>query len=356
MRILILLLISLFSILSYSQSEKELRQREKSIRKFLNKSDFALIPEVHYRINYNDQDVPFLRKSKTDSVNIDSFFMCKNELSNFEYMEFINYLVEIGDTNKIKDMMPDTTVWRDRYAHNEVYVDYYLRHPAYYEYPVIGLSFRKALAYAEWRTKFYNLNTERQFKKVIFRLPTEKEWHHAAQGGSYDRIFPWEHVGAFDEEGKHLGNFRYADQGSIYRDSLLSINYRGDTVRKLYYVQGSKGYSPMSIANNKGRLNDNHYILSPKSTFEENGYGLFNMAGNVEEMVFAEDCDRESFFYNFTKEPCDSVPEYRSGITRGGSWKDPGAYARVDSRQYYSGQDYCSSEMGVRLVMEVISY
>ena len=52
--------------------------------------------------------------------------------------------------------LPDTLVWRNKLAFNEPYVDYYLRHPAYRDYPVVGVSWVQARDYCAWRTDRVN--------------------------------------------------------------------------------------------------------------------------------------------------------------------------------------------------------
>ncbi|MGZ4082766.1 MAG: gliding motility lipoprotein GldJ, partial [Bacteroidia bacterium] len=52
--------------------------------------------------------------------------------------------------------LPDTLVWREKLAYNEPYVDYYLRHPAYRDYPVVGVSWLQANDFCTWRTDRVN--------------------------------------------------------------------------------------------------------------------------------------------------------------------------------------------------------
>jgi formylglycine-generating enzyme len=56
----------------------------------------------------------------------------------------------------IRKALPDTLVWRERLAYNEPYVYNYLRHPAYRDYPVVGVNWVQANEYAAWRTDRVN--------------------------------------------------------------------------------------------------------------------------------------------------------------------------------------------------------
>ena len=52
--------------------------------------------------------------------------------------------------------LPDTLVWRDKLGYNEPFVTHYLRHPAYKNYPVVGVSWIQANDYCIWRTDRVN--------------------------------------------------------------------------------------------------------------------------------------------------------------------------------------------------------
>jgi sulfatase modifying factor 1 len=58
--------------------------------------------------------------------------------------------------------MPDTLVWRKPLSYNEPYVENYLRHPAFQDYPVVGVSWDQAQDYCIWRTDRTNENILRE--------------------------------------------------------------------------------------------------------------------------------------------------------------------------------------------------
>lgn len=120
----------------------------------------------------------------------DSIYMDMCEVRNFDYLEYLSWLIR-KDTVLYNQALPDSLVWRDKLAFNEPYVEYYFRHPAYHNYPVVGVSYEQALAFCKWRTErvkeFIKLrkrhNTiEEVFggKDFYYRLPTKAEWEYAA--------------------------------------------------------------------------------------------------------------------------------------------------------------------------------
>ncbi|RLD65909.1 MAG: gliding motility lipoprotein GldJ [Bacteroidetes bacterium] len=245
-----------------------------------------------------------------------SFYMDETEVSNVDYREYINWLqrVFVSYPNVALQALPDTMVWRKRLAYNEPYVEYYFRHPAYHNYPVVGVSWLQATDYAAWRTDRVNekalidegilemnpnqvdednFNTEAylagQYESGIrenlptldggerhanmedgimlpkYRLPTEAEWEYAALAlignstGSPERIynrrlFPWNGDYVRNDTKQNQGQFR----GNFQRG-------RGDM---------------MGVA---GALNDNASIPAPVDAYWPNDYGLYCMAGNVNE-------------------------------------------------------------------------
>ncbi|MFM2233235.1 MAG: hypothetical protein RJB31_1936 [Bacteroidota bacterium] len=218
---------------------------------------------------------------------------------------------------------PDTLVWiRDfSYSYNEPHAKKYFSHPAYGAYPVVGVSWKQATAFTEWRTHYLNSYLERskRMTESDFRLPTEAEWEYAARGGRSQVPFPWGGPYLRNKKGCLLANFKpgrgnYPEDGGMY------------TVR-------ADAYWP-------------------------NDFGLYNMAGNVAEWTsslyyegaynFQHDMNPDIRWNAKDNDP----PRMKRKVTRGGSWKDIGFFLQNSTRSY-EYQDTTKSYLGFRCVIDL---
>lgn len=268
-----------------------------------------------------DQDVFSDWNNVPRTVTVSSFYMDETEVRNVDYLEYLHWIKRVYGQSYpevYKKALPDTLVWRDKLGYNEPYVESYLRHPAFSNYPVVGVSWNQANDYCVWRTDRVNerilinegilkedneqidensFNTDAylagQYEGIVrrnyknlnpssgeetrivrledglllprYRLPTEAEWEFAALGyvGNTDganmqerKLYPW--------NGASVRNGDPKNQGEIMANFK---NGRGDD---------------MGVA---GFLNDNADITAPVRSYWPNDYGLFCMAGNVSEWV-----------------------------------------------------------------------
>jgi formylglycine-generating enzyme len=219
------------------------------------------------------------------------------------------------------NIYPDTLVWvRDfTYSYNEPMTRNYFWHPAFDDYPVVGVSWRQANAFCYWRTNYWNKSRREQGEVISedFRLPIEGEWEYAARGGHDLAPYPWGGYYTRNAKGCLLANFKpgrgnYPDDGGLY------------TVK-------ADAYFP-------------------------NDYGLYNMAGNVAEWTSS------AFFENGYHFQHDLNPDirldakqtdpeaYKRKVTRGGSWKDIAYFIQTGTRNY-EFQDTTKSYIGFRCVL-----
>lgn len=286
--------------------------------------NLVLIEGGSFTMGQTEQDVMYEHHNVPRIVTVKSFYIDQTEISNLDYREYLYWLGRVfgADYPEVgRKSLPDTLVWRSELAYNEPYVEYYLRHPAYSNYPVVGVNWLQANEYCKWRTDRVNekllidngildinpnqvnednFNTkayligqyEGMVKKNLpdlnpagsgerrvkfedgivqpdYRLPTEAEWEYAAIALLGNQPYP-------DEE-------RVTDR-RIYPWNGTSVRYpkgggwQGSILAN--FMRGKGDYMGMA-----GKLNDNAEITSPVDMFWPNDYGLFNMAGNVSEWV-----------------------------------------------------------------------
>ena len=139
---------------------------------------------------------------------------------NFQYSYMDIGQAAQDKTSKRKDFIkkeslniyPDTTVWiRDfNYSYNEPMHNDYFWHEAYGEYPVVGVTWKQAKAFAAWRTLYKNSNQKKRDREFVnsFRLPSEAEWEYAARGGIQGGDFPWGGPYTKNDRGCFLANFK----------------------------------------------------------------------------------------------------------------------------------------------------
>lgn len=248
----------------------------------------------------------------TEADPIPEFYMNDTEVSNKEYLETLTKIKKSGNNELYQALLPDTSVWKNNFG--DPYVDHYLRYPGFSNFPVVGITFKQAMQYAEWLTIWYNQQSNRSFKKIVIEVPDEAQWELAARGGDSNAIFPWGTHSTQDASGNWLANFTRADQSNTTWDTV-----KGHRVLVSYLATKSPEAA---------------LITAFVREFAPNRYGLYNMAGNVEEIVR----NSESPIH---------------GLAKGGSYADPGHFLRIDTRSFYN-LDEASSKRGFRLSMRVI--
>ena len=214
----------------------------------------------------------------------EGLYIDKFEISNAMWREFTHgWLLGVeDDTASFNKMAPDSTVWyslkidRDRFIYN------YHVASQFGNFPAVGISYEQAVAFCEWRTDRVNEMIDKNpgnfsFRKVTYRLPTEGEWELAAAGKLDTARYPY---GSMEtkiltkEDSLKMFNCVYADLDSIH-----------NTIQPL----------PVSIDYGKA-----------------NGYGIYNIIGNVAEMVSEK------------------------GLAKGGFYELPLEYCKIRERSGYN--------------------
>lgn len=278
-------------------------------------------------------------------VTVPSFYMDRTEVANVHYREYIHWLNRVFDpesdanNQKIIDAaLPDTLVWRSELSYNEPLVEYYFRHPGFNNYPVVGVSWRQAYDFCLWRSDRVNegilmqkgyvaqqsIQGEQQENNFTtksyllglyqaqpgkgatskknplktaqgtprtqvtmedgmllpdYRLPFEAEWEYAAYGLINQNPHPSTKEGKRGEElqsnkqvypwAQNVNGLRETKHGSWQGQFLAN------------FKRGSGDNAGVA-----GGLNDRAVYTSEVKSFYPNGFGIYNMAGNVSEWVF----------------------------------------------------------------------
>jgi len=286
----------------------------------------VLVEGGTFTMGRTEEDVMSDWNNRPSRVTVSSFYIDQTEITNFHWCEYMYWISRAYETYPIvgKNVLPDTNSWRTPLGFSEKFVEYYLRHPAYRDYPVVGVSWLQASDYCKWRTDRaneyiliregildYNIdqrdentfNTEAYLagqyeervksnlddlnpdnregrklgKRIVrledgillprYRLPTEAEWEFAALGlvgnlGAGQENMDERRMYPWD--GHWVRNDEQQFQGAI----------------RANFVRGRGDY--MGVA---GHLNDGADVTAPVESYWPNDYGLYHMAGNVSEWV-----------------------------------------------------------------------
>jgi gliding motility-associated lipoprotein GldK len=218
------------------------------------------------------------------------------------------------------NVYPDTLVWiRDfAYSYNEPFTRNYFWHPAFDDYPVVGVNWKQAKAFSHWRTELWNsFKGDSEPNTEEFRLPTETEWEWAARGGRDVAPYPW---------------------GG-------------------YYIRNAKGCLLANFKPGRGNYpEDGGFYTVKADAYFPNDYGLYNMSGNVSEWTETQyHPNAYSHVHDLNPDikydaKDDDPIAWKRKVIRGGSWKDISYYCQTGTRNW-EYQDTSKSYIGFRCAL-----
>jgi len=279
--------------------------------------------------------------------HVQSFYMDETEVTNLMYMEYLDWLKRVfpPDQENYKNIYegasPDTLVWRNRLGYNETMTNNYLRHPAYANYPVVGVNWIQAVEFSKWRTDRVNENTlenEGFLKKdakvvdakaeATFSTETYLNQPTKAFGGNEKIVLkgrkdskskPVKTKGTKDEpatesaaknvyaqrsSGLILPEYRLPTEAELEYAAAADVGQREYNIYKgqkkypwsgTYTRSGKRKVRGDQLANFKqgkgdyggiaGWSDDGADITNVVKSYPPNDFGLYDMAGNVAEWV-----------------------------------------------------------------------
>ena len=275
-------------------NHKQKKKMIKAIAKF-DKKSYSFVPSGSF--DY-----------KGKSVSVQAFWIQQAEVTNLEYRTFLFDLVIQNKRNEFFIACPDQSQWVEIHGENAMPMqEMYFSHEAYNDYPVVNISRKGAEMYCKWLTDETNATLRENDKINKVRIPTRTEWVKAASSDGKNSPFPWGTVEVKNESNCYLANFK----ATAAQDKSSNADAKDGAL----YTAKTRTYTP-------------------------NDYGLYNMSGNVAEMVNEMENNENGLTSNW------------SGYgTAGGSWMNTLEEIKINGPDPYQGVETAHPAIGFRVVV-----
>jgi formylglycine-generating enzyme required for sulfatase activity len=242
-----------------------------------------------------------------DTISVQSFYMKTTEVTNGEYAEFLAWLETNGTAEQKQKSAIRNEKWVDPPRLNaDKYAEFYFKHPAYENYPLVNVTREGAELYCLWLEE--KINLQLKDRKVKVRLPFHPEFIRAGAADNLNAIYSWKGPYLRNSKGDFLANFVRIPQ------STLTKNEEGVLVSQPF---DNLAYFPMESSD----------VIAPSRSYYPSELGFYNLNGNVAEMV------------------------QEKGLAVGGSWRDLGYDIRLQSSKKF---DEACPDVGFRPVFTVM--
>jgi len=332
--------------------------------------------------------------------NVQSFYMDETEVTNLMYLEYLDWLKRVfGAPDSpyrliYEAALPDTLVWRSSLGFNEDMVKNYLRHPAFQNNPVVGVSWNQAVNFAKWRTERVNekvleregylkrditvvdslIRPESTFNTELYltqprtlfgdsinnyigknserQTPGKKDSLSFA-GRESGILFPeyrlpteteWEYaalaLSELREYNLYRGKKKYPWDGEYTR----SNNKRTQGDQLANFKQGKGDYSGI-----QGWSSDGADITAPVMSYPPNDFGLYDMSGNVTEWVadvYRPIIDDEANDFNY----------YRGNVFQKTQINEEGKTVIIESDEFLSQLEALNNDPTLEKANDSVTY
>ena len=236
----------------------------------------------------------------TDSLLVNAFYMSSYEVSNKEYNDFLTSVEKEIEAYNIAKI--DTNNWITE-LEIKPFSALYHNHIAYEDYPVVNISLDGAKLYCKWLTDKLNAENAQSGYTVEVRLPSRDEWLRASTANHKNAVYSWGESYLRNEKGLFLCNFKQLGSEHIF--------FNPKTEKYEVKMQSANG--------------SNTTITAPVKSYYPNDFNLYNLNGNVAELV-------------------------TDGLACGGSWNSTGYDVRNQSAIDYERP---SSMIGFRPLLTI---